>query len=89
MSSPEPNEDLRLDHYTASRGVGCLAVAGLAVMSLFLSVLGICVQPSPILWLTGLLGDDGGAFIAAVLIGAAVIFFAIYGLIRMAMAKRK
>ena len=88
MSSPEPNRDLGLDRYTAPRGIGCLAVAGLAVMSLLLSVLGICVQPSPILWLTGLLGNDGGAFVAAVLIGAAVIFFAIYGLIRLVMRDR-
>ncbi|WP_395018261.1 hypothetical protein [Dongia sp.] len=88
MSSPEPQQDLGLDRYTASRGLGCLAVAGLAVLSLFLSVLGICVQPSPIFWLTRLLGGDGGAFIAAVLIIAAVIFFAIYIVIAAALRDR-
>jgi hypothetical protein len=89
MSPPDPQPDLQLDRYTASRGPGCLAMAGIAVFALFLSVLGICARHSPILWLAALLGNRNGDFIAAVLIGAAVIFFAIYISIRVVMRDRR
>lgn len=82
MSPPDPQPDLRLDRYTASRGPGCLAMVGFALFSLFLSVLGVCARPSPILWIAGVLGNDNGSYIAAVLIGAGVIFAVLYGLLR-------